>query len=51
MSDSADRANWFYWELGLLTSMLATAVTPADTAGHLAYGVVSLLFLWGMIRA
>lgn len=51
MQKTTDTANWMYWEIGLLTSMLAMAVTPADTAGHLSYGIVSLLFLWGMIRA
>lgn len=51
MSKTADTATWMYWEIGLLTSMIAMAITPADTAGHLSYGLVSLLFLWGMIRA
>ena len=51
MLTKVDQANWIYWELGLLTAMLAMAVTPADGASHLSYGLVSMLFLWGLVRS
>ena len=42
--------SWFYWELGLLCSLWAIWSTPVERIDYGAYGVVTFLFLWGLIR-
>jgi hypothetical protein len=41
---------WYYWEAGTLVSLIATAGSRADSLTQLAYGLLTLLFLFGMAQ-
>ena len=50
MGKSSAPTSWIYWELGLLSSLVAMAATPVDANAYGAYGLVTMLFAWGMVR-
>lgn len=50
MTASRSRTRWFYWYLGLALSFFAMATSSVEDYDHGAYGVITFLFLWGLLR-
>lgn len=45
-----NETGWYYWEAGVLVSLVALANTQATSPAQLGYGLLTLLFLFGMAQ-